>query len=79
MNAYGVNVQLINDDCLVALKTLSENSIDSVVTDPPYGLNFMGKEWDRLGDTSADFTNLDKPHISQESFPMKKKSWQTHL
>ena len=72
MNAYSVNVQLLNDDCLIALKTLADNSIDSVVTDPPYGLNFMGKEWDRLGDTSADFTNLDKPHISQESFPMKK-------
>src|SRR5574343_222365 len=72
MNAYSVNVQLLNDDCLIALKTLADNSIDSVVTDPPYGLNFMGKEWDRLGDTSADFTNIDKPHISQESFPMKK-------
>jgi site-specific DNA-methyltransferase (adenine-specific) len=72
MNAYSVNVQLLNDDCLIALKTLADNSVDSVITDPPYGLNFMGKEWDRLGDTSADFTNLDKPHISQESFPMKK-------
>jgi site-specific DNA-methyltransferase (adenine-specific) len=28
------------------LKTLPENSIDSVVTDPPYGLSFMGKKWD---------------------------------
>lgn len=33
-------------DCLAGMKSLSENSIDSIVTDPPYGLEFMGKEWD---------------------------------
>ena len=33
-------------DCLKVLKTLPENSIDSIVTDPPYGLSFMGKKWD---------------------------------
>ena len=38
---------IINSDCLEALKTLPENSVDSIVTDPPYGLEFMGKEWDK--------------------------------
>jgi site-specific DNA-methyltransferase (adenine-specific) len=33
-------------DCLQVLKTLADNSVDSVVTDPPYGLSFMGKKWD---------------------------------
>lgn len=33
-------------DCLVTLKTLPSNSVDSVVCDPPYGLAFMGKRWD---------------------------------
>lgn len=33
-------------DCLDVLKTMPDNSIDSIVTDPPYGLNFMGKKWD---------------------------------
>ena len=28
------------------MKKLPENSVDSIVTDPPYGLGFMGKEWD---------------------------------
>lgn len=37
---------LIKDDCLVALKGISENSIDSLVTDPPAGISFMGKQWD---------------------------------
>ena len=33
-------------DCLDVLKTMPEASVDSVVTDPPYGLRFMGKAWD---------------------------------
>jgi site-specific DNA-methyltransferase (adenine-specific) len=39
-------INLYNDDCLVILKTMDDNSIDSIVTDPPYGLSFMGKKWD---------------------------------
>ena len=37
---------LINNDNIQALKEIEDNSIDSVVTDPPYGLSFMGKKWD---------------------------------
>lgn len=37
---------IINKDCLEALRELPDNSIDSIVTDPPYGLSFMGKKWD---------------------------------
>jgi site-specific DNA-methyltransferase (adenine-specific) len=38
--------QLHHGDCLEVLKTLPECSVDAVVTDPPYGLSFMGKKWD---------------------------------
>jgi len=38
--------ELILGDCLEALKKMQDNSIDAVVTDPPYGLAFMGKKWD---------------------------------
>ncbi|AEG14368.1 DNA methylase N-4/N-6 domain protein [Desulfofundulus kuznetsovii DSM 6115] len=41
--------KLHRGDCREFLKTLSENSVDVVVTDPPYELNFMGREWDRTG------------------------------
>ena len=39
-------MDIFNGDCLVVLKQLADNSVDSVVTDPPYGLNFMNKHWD---------------------------------
>lgn len=32
--------------CLEVMKDIPDNSFHSVVTDPPYGLNFMGKDWD---------------------------------
>lgn len=38
--------KLILGDCLEMLKTLPDGSVDAVVTDPPYGLSFMGKKWD---------------------------------
>lgn len=40
---------IINKDCLVALKDIPSNSIEAVITDPPYELGFMGKSWDNTG------------------------------
>ncbi len=37
-------------DCLDVMASMDPESVDAIVTDPPYGLEFMGKEWDRLGD-----------------------------
>jgi site-specific DNA-methyltransferase (adenine-specific) len=39
-------MRLLLGDCLDKLKELEDNSVDSIVTDPPYGLSFMGKKWD---------------------------------
>ena len=38
--------ELLLGDCLEVMKTLPDCSVDAVVTDPPYGLAFMGKRWD---------------------------------
>jgi site-specific DNA-methyltransferase (adenine-specific) len=38
--------QIINGDALIVLKNLPTHSVDSIVTDPPGGIFFMGKEWD---------------------------------
>lgn len=39
---------VLHGDCVEILRTLPEASIDAIVTDPPYGLGFMGKKWDEL-------------------------------
>jgi site-specific DNA-methyltransferase (adenine-specific) len=43
------SIQLHQGDCRDVLKTLADNSVDSIVTDPPYELNFMGRKWDNTG------------------------------
>ena len=53
-------MDLINADCLNALADMPKNSVDAVITDPPYGISLLGKDWDkpRIGRTTtgqADF------------------------
>ncbi len=38
---------MILGDCLEIMPTLDECSVDTIITDPPYGLEFMGKDWDK--------------------------------
>ena len=40
--------KLLHGDCIEEMAKLHENSVDAIVTDPPYGLGFMGKKWDDL-------------------------------
>lgn len=40
---------ILQGDCIEKLKELPDNSVDAIVTDPPYELNFMGKGWDISG------------------------------
>jgi DNA modification methylase len=42
-------IKLYNNDCLIQLKELEDNSVDSIVTDPPYEISFMSKGWDGTG------------------------------
>jgi transcriptional regulator with XRE-family HTH domain len=39
-------VTLLHGDCIEVMAGLEADSVDAVVTDPPYGLEFMGKRWD---------------------------------
>jgi len=50
---------IIVDDCVAAMKKMEDNSFDAVVTDPPYGLEFMGQKWDAL--SSSDSAALNNP------------------
>jgi len=37
---------ILHGDCREVMAGMEPNSVDSIVTDPPYGLSFMGKDWD---------------------------------
>ncbi len=40
---------VILGDCIEVMAGMDPESVDAIVTDPPYGLEFMGKEWDSIG------------------------------
>jgi DNA modification methylase len=41
-----MTARVIHADCLDAMRAMPDASIDAIVTDPPYGLSFMGRDWD---------------------------------
>lgn len=70
--------KISNEDCRKALKRLEENSIDAVITDPPYEIGFMDKKWDKTGITyDAEFwqelLKVMKPGSFLLSFSSTKK------
>lgn len=52
--------EIIHGDCLDVLKQIQDASVDAVVTDPPSGTGFMGKEWDRFGFVVEREANKEK-------------------
>ncbi len=53
-------VTVHHGDCLDVLRELPDASVDAVVTDPPYGLEFMGKDWDKFAQTPSAWATRDK-------------------
>ncbi len=41
-----MSAAIYHGDCLEVLRGMADASVDAIVTDPPYGLSFMGKRWD---------------------------------
>ena len=52
--------QILTGDCFEVLPTLEANSVDAIVTDPPYALGFMNRKWDT-------FTPANAARIRQQS------------
>jgi DNA modification methylase len=40
---------VLHGDCREVMRTMPDNSVDAIITDPPYELGFMGKSWDSTG------------------------------
>ncbi len=51
---------LQNGDCLDEMRDLADGCVDSIVTDPPYGLAFMGAKWDNFGGKSCGNDSIEE-------------------
>ena len=61
--------RLVGGDAIEAMQAMAENSVDAIVTDPPYGLEFMGKEWDALTMRGQINRSPDKPNRAVQPGP----------
>ena len=64
-----MSYEIINSDCLKAMQKMPDGYVDAIVTDPPYGLAFMGVAWDTFNDgrkggsrTNATFDQVGGNH-----------------
>lgn len=48
--------EIHNGDCAEVMASMEESSVDAIVTDPPYGLAFMGAKWDSFGGSTGNQT-----------------------
>ena len=66
--------KLINGDCLEELKTMDDDSVDLLCTDPPYGYGFMGKHWDTFQEkqsTKSQSVGWMSPGMTKSTYGMK--------
>ncbi len=66
-----MNLHLLKGDCVERMRAIPDGVVRAVVSDPPYGISFMGKEWDTLtgsatrpdsSESAADRANRGKNH-----------------
>lgn len=70
---------IYNGDCLEVLRELPDASVDAVVTDPPYGINFMGKAWDGAAIAQAAVSGVDHTKTRERSASMHAGSYDLSL
>lgn len=63
--------RLIQADALGLLAKLPENSVDAIVTDPPYGIGFAGEAWDSFGTNSEAFQRWTREWARQAARVLK--------
>ena len=64
--------KIIWGDCTLELKDLPDESVDAIITDPPYGLEFMGKDWDKFKEgknIAGGTTGIDTPFGRSKAMP----------
>ncbi len=61
--------RLLTGDCLDVLATLEPDSVDACVTDPPYGISFMGREWDTFMPATVEKMRTPKAFGADDANP----------
>ncbi len=65
--------EIFNCDCLEGMRKLPADSVDAIVTDPPYNLGFMGREWDTFGKSATGTETEEERKKKAEEYAEKHK------
>ena len=57
-----MKLDLRQGDCVARMNEMPEGSVDAIVADPPYGIEFMGKKWDRLEGVDQSQNGMEEFH-----------------
>jgi len=68
-------IELLEGDCLEVLDKLEAESIDAIVTDPPYGIGFKGERWDSRAIRAAAGAAAGERLGPAESFEVWSRIW----
>ena len=68
---------ILHGDCVEEMRQLPEASVHAVVTDPPYGINFMGKAWDAPGGMLGQMATGDEQRGDNAAFGAWCETWLT--
>ena len=72
-------VTLYHGDCIDVMRQLPDGSVDAVVTDPPYGINFMGRAWDGAAIAAAAVNGFEHTTTRERSASMHAGSYDLSL
>jgi len=73
LNSVDLN-SIHSGDCIEIMRAMDSNSIDSIVTDPPYNLSFMNKKWDTVG-VSQKFQKWTQNWAEEAFRVLKSGAW----
>lgn len=71
-----MSVRVMQGDCREVLRTLDTESVDACVTDPPYGLGFMGNDWDSF---APEMVGRQKARRQRKGTERSSERWPTKL
>ena len=61
-------MSVLRGDCVEVMAGMEPDSVDAIVCDPPYGLEFMGKEWDRPWSVGFSEMGIPGKRMAMPSF-----------
>lgn len=69
-----MSFRLVHGDCIEVMRAMAADSVDAIVTDPPYGIGFMGREWDTFKPGVAEARVIENRLVESDNPNLRGRS-----